>query len=290
MIDIQTVYLDVYFLINFSVNGIALYFAAMLVKIPTRPLRLISLAFIGATVAVALLTVFNNGLVPSLMLSLLYLIAVACLCSAGIKCMRRIKLVFIFMFLEIVVGGVAQLAYNALDRYLYPVLSVAVSEPENRRLLLISLIILLSVGIFKMLISFFSGRASTYSVDVRIGLNGKSIETDAFVDTGNLARDPMDSSPVLIVKSCALKDLLDDVDEFVARPQYSSKLKNRLRLIPINTKEKTDILIGFKADNVSVRVGDRLEPVRVTVAIDKEGGSYDGCYALMPSVALDNVF
>ena len=142
-----------------------------------------------------------------------------------------------------------------------------------------------------MLISFFSNRAGTYSVDMRIILDEKNIETQAFVDTGNLVKDPMDSSPVVLVKQSALKVLIPEIQKFVSEPEKCcGTLKHRVRIIPVFRNDKTDLLVGFRADRVCVRVGDKYEALNVTVAIDKEGGSYDGCYALMPSSALDNVF
>jgi hypothetical protein len=46
--------------------------------------------------------------------------------------------------------------------------------------------------------------------------------------------------------------------------------------------------VGVKADNVRIKRMDKYEELRVTLAIDKEGGSFGGYMALMPSAALDN--
>ena len=48
------------------------------------------------------------------------------------------------------------------------------------------------------------------------------------------------------------------------------------------------MLIGVKADAVKVISKDGSEELRVTLAIDKEGGDFGGYKALMPSAALDN--
>ena len=49
------------------------------------------------------------------------------------------------------------------------------------------------------------------------------------------------------------------------------------------------MLVGVKADSVFVICDDKKEEIRVTIAVDKEGGTFSGFYALMPSAALDNV-
>ena len=66
-------------------------------------------------------------------------------------------------------------------------------------------------------------------------------------------------------------------------------IKKRIRLIPISRGGQTHVLVGVKADSVRIKRGDCYENLRVTLAVDKEGGSYGGFMALMPSAALDNV-
>ena len=50
----------------------------------------------------------------------------------------------------------------------------------------------------------------------------------------------------------------------------------------------THVLVGVKTDGVRVIKGETKEEVRVTLAVDKEGGTFGGFGALMPSAALDN--
>lgn len=290
MITIQTVYLDVYFLINFSIDGIALYFAAAFTKIPSSARRVLICAGVGALTA-CLSVVAGGGFATALILSLIHFAITVCFLSCGISIARRLKVLFAYLFFQIVIGGIAHLSYGFIDRRLSGTLSNMVSEPENRKLLILSLIILLSVGAFKSLVSFFSNRATSYSVDVELCINGKSTRTQAFVDTGNLVKDPMDSTPVLFVKQNVLCELIPNIKEFVKTPDATDlNLRRRLRFIPTSKDGKTVLYIGLKLDKVSVRNGEKYEPINITVAVDKEGGSYDGCYALMPSSALDNVF
>ena len=134
-------------MINFSVNGIALYFAAIFSKIPTKPWRIIASALLGGGIAIILLLLFPGDLLPSTVLSLVFLFVTGYLCGEKIRFIRRIKFIFIFLIFEIVVGGFTELTYNLFDYYLRDFVSDVVSEPENRGLLVVSLVILLSVGI-----------------------------------------------------------------------------------------------------------------------------------------------
>ena len=67
------------------------------------------------------------------------------------------------------------------------------------------------------------------------------------------------------------------------------KCRKRIRLIPVSKGDKTIVLTGFKADRVYVTDGTVREDIKVTIAIDREGGTYGGYYALMPSAALNDV-
>ena len=130
---------------------------------------------------------------------------------------------------------------------------------------------------------------SSGSVNLEIKYFDKTVRTDAFVDTGNLAVDPMDMSPILFVKKNIASQLLPPEMIDLRDPDLLSKNdRKRVRLIPVSMEGKTCVVTGFKADSVTVNGTNRSELIKVTVAIDKEGESYGGYYALMPAVALYN--
>ena len=49
------------------------------------------------------------------------------------------------------------------------------------------------------------------------------------------------------------------------------------------------MITGIKADDVSIIIGDKKEKIAVTVAIDKEEGTYGGYRALIPSGVVSDV-
>ena len=59
------------------------------------------------------------------------------------------------------------------------------------------------------------------------------------------------------------------------------KLQKRIRLIPVSRGDQTHVMTGFLPD--SVRCGEAWQQVDVTLAIDKEDGTYGGFDALIPS-------
>ena len=96
-------------------------------------------------------------------------------------------------------------------------------------------------------------------------------------------------SPVLLLKKDVAKDILpENIINLCDIDMLERGIKKRIRLIPISRGGETHVLVGVKADSVRIVKDDINEELFVTVAIDKEGGTFGGFMALMPSAALDN--
>ena len=142
-----------------------------------------------------------------------------------------------------------------------------------------------------MLVSFFSNIEGERSVEVEICFFDKRAVVTAFVDSGNLAVDPMDMSPVLLIKKDFAKRILpQNIEDLCDIDSLDRGVKKRIRLIPVSRGDKTHVLVGVKADSVKLIRGDSSEQISVTLAIDKEGGSFGGFEALIPSAVLNNAF
>ena len=141
-----------------------------------------------------------------------------------------------------------------------------------------------------MLVSFFSNVDSEGSAQVEISFLENTAVVSAFIDSGNLAIDPMDMSPVLLIKKDLAKSILpENIIELCDIDSLEKSVKKRIRLIPVSRGGETHVLVGVKADAVRLIGDGGSEELRVTLAIDKEGGDFGGYKALMPSTALGNV-
>lgn len=284
----KTLYIDVYFLINFTVDILSLYFAARFSKTQTDTRRLIIAAAVGASVAMAAVFLPEYPLLKFLAATV-GLFAMGFIAPKGVGAKRRFKYIFSFLIFEALVGGGVSFLWGILDKYISEFFIGADGGAVNRKMLFLSLIILLSIGVFKMLVSFFSNIEGERSVDVEICFLEKSIVVTAFIDSGNLAVDPMDMSPVLFIKKELAKTILpQNIIELCDIDSLDRATKKRIRLIPVTRGGHTHVLVGVKADSVKVICGDKTEQIPVTLAIDKEGGSFGGFEALMPSAVLDN--
>lgn len=286
----RTLYIDVYFLINFTVDLLSLYFASCLSKIPTTTKRLLLASFVGGLISVGIVFLPEYPLVKFISATI-GLIVIGMIAPKPVLLKRRIKFTFSFIIFEALMGGVVSFLWGILDTYISKLFDGAEGGAVNRKMLFLSLIVLLSIGVFKMLVSFFSNIENEGSVDVEISFLDNTTVVSAFIDSGNLAKDPMDLSPVLLLKKDVAKSILpENIIELSNIDSLEKNVKKRIRLIPITRSGETHVLVGVKADAVKIIDKDRVEELRVTLAVDKEGGDFGGFSALMPAAALDNVF
>ena len=284
----RTLYIDVYFLINFTVDILSLYFAAVLSKTKVTTKRLIFAALVGALIAILTVLTPEYPLLK-LFLATLGLIIMSLIAPKGILPRRRVRFTFAFLIFEALVGAAVSFIWGILDKYIPKMFSEAEGGAVNRKMLFLALIILLSIGVFKMIISFFSNVESEGNVEVEVSFLDEKALFSAFIDSGNLAVDPMDMSPVLFIKrDLAAKIFPENIINLSNIDSLDRSIKKRIRLIPITRNGQTHVMLGVKADYVKVIYGDKVEEISVTLAVDKEGGNYGGYQALMPSAALEN--
>ena len=284
----KTLYIDVYFLINFTVDLLALYFASCFSKVPTSTKRLLISSAVGALIAVGVVLLPEYAILKFI-IATAGLIAMGFIAPKRISARRKLKFVFAFLIFEALLGGAVSFLWGILDKYISNFFDGAEGGAVNRKMLFLSLIVLLSIGVFKMLVSFFSNIESEGSVDVEISFLDNTAVVSAFVDSGNLAVDPMDLSPILLLKKEVAKTILpENIIELSNIDSLERKVKKRIRLVPLSRGGETHVMVGVKADAVRLVGGKSEEDLRVTLVIDKEGGDFGGYKALMPAAALDN--
>lgn len=284
----QTLYIDVYFLINFTVDILALYFSAGFAKIPISVPRLIISALLGGTYAVLAIMLISNQMimypVSALMLVLMILI-----CTKGVGTYRKAKYAVSFLLFQIIIGGLVYYSYCTLDKVMDGT-DLSDIGGENRNLLILSLIVLLSIGVLKLVISFFGSIRSEKSASIVVYHNGKECKFEALVDSGNLAKDPFDKTPVMLINDNKASEIFGE--NCISENKLMSsdyKTKSKIRVIPVSFGKVNKILYGIKPDAVYALVGNRREKISVILAIDQEGDNYGGYSGLIPLSALEDI-
>jgi len=282
---LKNFYIDVYFLINFTVDFLSLHFASRISRLTTSTKRLCVIALLGSISSITCLFL-PAGIFPEVFITGLFLFSVGLFGINRCSIYRRIRFVVTFFGLELLIGGIVYFAYSALDNYVAPYIEDIRGGSENKKALIFSLFILLAIGVIKLMILIFpSGVEGMAHLKIKIGAD--VIEADALVDTGNLVTDPMNMCPVLFVKpSLAGKILPQNVLSLSEIDSLDNAYRKRIRLIPVSRGGETHVMTGIRPDEVIVRTADGERNVMVTLVIDKEGGTYGGYELLAPSAII----
>lgn len=283
----QTIYIDVYFLINFTVDLLSLHLASLFTKIKISQPGMIISAFFGGVYAVVLIFL-EEKTITYLCVSLLFFFSVMYFSTRGCRLVRKIKFLAAFLLMEMLIGGIVYFLYGILERSAN---SRLLSEMESdRNLLILSLVVLLAIGVLKLVLLMFNNNFSEKSAKLKIVMFNKEFFIDALVDSGNFLRDPMDLSPVMLIKAEFSKKILPfeipDVDNIES---VSDTLKKRIRIIPATSLSDVKILCGLKPDAVFALKNKRYEKINLIIAFDKAEGSFAGFEALIPHSALNNL-
>ena len=282
----KTLYIDVYFMINFTVDILAIFVAQKIVHISINIRRLILSGLIGAIFAVCEL--FIDSSLFHILWSSLFISIISVISCKNTSVSRKIKFLLSFYVAVFLIGGIVSFMYQLMDKYLKNIL-VESNKSANGKALVFSAVILLIIGALRLFIMLFSGSVNEKSVKIRIELNDKSMEIEALVDTGNLVKDPMNMNPVIFIKrSYAEKIFPSEVIELWHLDSLSTEFKKRIHLIPVTRSAQTHVMTGVRVDKVTVYNGDRAERIDATIVIDKEEGTFGGYYALTPYVAICN--
>lgn len=282
----KTIYIDVYFMINFTVDILALFAASRMVCIRTSIHQLVFGGVIGAMLAIAAL--FLESTFLNILISAIFVFSLYRIFCKRLSIRRSVKFMIAFYISSFLISGIVNFVYSILDRYIGDMIP-ANSETTNRKAIIFSLIILFIIGAIRVFIMMITDSMNVKSTRLMIKLEDKSIEVDALVDTGNLVKDPMNMKPVIFLKSRYAESIVPrSVIELSDLDNLKSDFRKRIRLIPVTRNSKTHVMTGLRVDKVLICKENHREEIDATVVIDKEEGTFGGYYALAPYVAVCN--
>ena len=296
----MTIYIDIVFFENLIMNSIILIATGIILKQKLSWIRILLASSLGAIYSIlsyiSELKIYSNFILKIILSILIIYIAYN---PQTIK--KLWKSILIFYLTSFVFGGAAfALIYivkpqeilmkNGLFLGTYPLKTV----------------ILAAVVAFIVLVAAFTIVKSKISkkdmfCDIEIELNSKKIETRAMIDTGNLLKEPITNTPVIVMEhtllyECIPKEILDNLEnilggDFEKIPEEIKKeYISRLKLIPFSSLGKQNgMLVGIKADNVKIIEEQEYEKKNVIIGIYNKSFTKRGEYrALIGLELLEN--
>ena len=284
----QTVYADLYFMINFSMDFLCFYLVSRLLGLAMSTARAALASALGGAYAVLALVLGATGagglLLDALVCALMC--AVAFGKRGGIR--RLLFYIAVYFAVSVTLGGFMTAIFNLLNRTSLGALSV--SEDG------VSAWLLAVIAAIGAVITLLGGRslrrrASKRRVRLSVSVGQRHAELDALCDSGNMLREPISGKLCIIVSlsamerilppavSCAISGASKEIDA-------PTCLKLGLRVVPTSTATGEGMLFALRPDSVSVDDGRESYSVDALLAFSSLHGFCDGTEALFPTELL----
>ena len=262
-----TIYIDVIFLENLIMNAIILYATAIILKIKPKTIRVIASSAIGSIYAI-ITYITEIEIYTSIILKAILAIIMIYIAFDPQNIRKMWKQIVIFYLTSFVFGGVTlYLIYYIKPQEVFIKNGIYVGE-YILKVIMIGAI--LAFGIIKISLKIIKTKINFNDMycKIRIKLNDKIIDTKAMIDTGNLAKEPITNTPVVIMESSLLvevipNEILTNLENILCgdlsqiSEEVQEKYISKLRCIPFTSLGKENgMLLGIKAEEIQVETED----------------------------------
>ena len=262
-----TIYLDVIFIENLIMNAIILYATGIILKIKPKTIRVIASSVIGTVYAI-ITYITEIQIYTSVILKMILAIIMVYVAFYPQNLRKMLKQIAIFYLTSFVFGGVTlYLIYFVKPQEVFIKNGVFVGEYILKIIMLGAIVAFITIKISLKIIKTKMNPKDMFC-KIKIKLNEKTIETKAMIDTGNLAKEPITNTPVVIVESTLLESvlpnqILNNLEKILSgdfsqvSEDIQEKYMSKLRCIPFSSLGKQNgMLLGIKADEIQVETED----------------------------------
>lgn len=259
----MTIYIDVIIIENLIMNYIILYATGLISKNKISYIRIFLASSIGAIYAITeymlKIGVYSNIIVKTLLAIIMVVVA---FCPQNVK--KLCKQLVLFYLTTFTFGGVATYLIYVLKPQNIIIKNGMFVGSYVLKVIFIGAI----VGTIILITAFKFAKNKITKKDmfckVKIALNGKELILNAMVDTGNLLKEPITGSSVVVVERTSLydilpKEILNNTESILCGDftNISDEIKNeyitKLKIIPFSSLGKQNgMLIGIKPEKLEV--------------------------------------
>ena len=244
-------------------NSIILYAAAIILKIKTKFIRIFISSIIGSIYAI-ILYITNLKIYTSIISKILLSIIMVYVAYNPQNVKKLWKQILIFYLTSFVFGGVAlYLIYVIKPQDILIENGMFIGEYVLKVIMLAAIVAYFVIKISLKIIKTKFSPKDMYC-KIKFKLNGKEVETKAMIDTGNLVKEPITNTPVIIVESSLLydvlpKEILNNLDNILGGnfekipEEIQIEYIAKLRCIPFTSLGKQNgMLVGIKVEEVEI--------------------------------------
>lgn len=287
----ESVYVDLFFLINFSMDFLCFFLTARLLHRPFSIPRTIAASVLGGLYAdVALF--FSAGRLLSLVIDV-SVCALMCLVAFGER--KKIRslpfYILIYTAVSMALGGIMTALFQLFNRSSV-FESVGETEGDGISVWGFFLLALIS-GILTLLGGrFFRKKTARTDAVIEVVYEEKRTRLSAMVDSGNLLREPISGKACIVTDLHAMEKILPREIILAAQKtpvtpeKISGRHANRIRLVPTNTATGHALLLAVRPEKILLHTEKGTHPIDAMIALTDLGTGADGTEALLPSQLL----
>ncbi len=283
----QTVYLDIFFLINFSMDFLCFFLTSKLLSVRFALKRVVPAAVFGGIYACASLFLYATG-VAALVMDLL---VCGIMCAIAILRRKNFREVLgfsvVYAAVSVVLGGVMTALFSVFNKIGIDKLLGDEGDADG-----ISVWFFLFLAIISGMVAVFGGKffkkkSSRREGILKIVYGPEELSLKGLCDSGNLLTDPLSAKPCIIVERAEMERILPkrmvDLLRCGRLELLDSEHARRVRVVPTHTVSGSVMLYAIRADYVAVDLGKGWRELDALVALGSIGDSADGAKALIPS-------
>ena len=259
----MTLYVDIILLENIVMNYIILLATALISKSKVNKFKILLSSFLGSAYAViSFLKVLE--IYSTLFLKIVLSVIMIYIAFNPPTIKKIVKQTIMFYLTSFAFGGCAFfLLYYIKPQDIFIQNGVFIGTYPLKIALLGGILgfIIVNIG-FK----FAKGKLEKNNMycDIKIQMDGKSTIVKAMIDTGNLLKEPISKTPVIIVEKNSLKEIfekeiIEDIKNIMLgnKIEISEKYLSKMKVIPFTSLGKQNgMLIGIKVDKVIIKYDD----------------------------------
>jgi len=279
------IYGDVFFLVNFSMDFLALYLTAKLSHASLTFWRFFlgcALGGLYATVALFLpssVEAFATLLFPFLLSAVVFGVS---------RVTALVKRALLFFAVSFVMGGVMTAVYYYAGRLLSEKGIYINGEVEtvysDLPLWAIALCAAWAAFIASVFSRYAKKKASCRSAVLTLSDGGRCVTLSSLVDSGHFLEEPIGHLPVIVVTKKTMEALLphgflpDFLNLAADLSRFSEKERLKFRFVPIVTVGHEGLLRGYLPDSVLVAGEEK----KALVVCDETAEDFEGFEAILP--------
>lgn len=279
------IYGDVFFLVNFSMDFLALYLTAKLSHASLTFWRLVLGGALGGLYATVALFLPSSVEAFATLLFPFFLSAVVFGVSRVTALVKRALLFFAVSF---VMGGVMTAVYYYAGRLLSEKGIYINGEVEtvysDLPLWAIGLCAAWAAFIASVFSRYAKKKASCRSAVLTLSDGGRCVTLSSLVDSGHFLEEPIGHLPVIVVTKKTMEALLppgflpDFLNLAADLSRFSEKERLKFRFVPIVTVGHEGLLRGYLPDSVLVAGEEK----KALVVCDETAEDFEGFEAILP--------